>query len=171
MCNIDMRQHIRLDSASGPCYPALVSKIDINDIPITAILDKRSRMRQIRAEIALLQREWRALTGGEDIRGLIEKVSCNRCGYEWFPNDPFKSPARCPQCQSTSWMRPPTGRSRKPGDPPRPYWKGRRQSRKNPPVAKLRVRPTQQDIDNVIPSVTPSLGKFEKLLSTLDPPP
>ena len=142
---------------------------DLESIPITAIMDKRARMKQIRAEMALLRKEWLVLTGGEDIRGQLDKRTCLRCGYDWYQNDPFKTPARCPQCQSTSWMKPPTGNSRKPGDPPRPYWKNRRQSRKNPPVAKLRVRTTYQDLADAKVSTTPSLSKFERVLSTLDP--
>jgi predicted Zn-ribbon and HTH transcriptional regulator len=116
--------------------------------PSTVLLDRLARIRAIRAQLTLLKREYRLLTAGQDLRQLQSPVQCLRCGYEWIPNNPFSPPATCARCGTTAWDKPPLpgGRSRKPGDPPRPWWHGRRQSRKGPPKATLRFRIPEVDL-------------------------
>ena len=39
------------------------------------------------------------------MREIIEKLTCLRCGNQWFPRSP-KKPAHCPGCNSPYWDRP-----------------------------------------------------------------
>lgn len=32
----------------------------------------------------------------------MEKLKCNKCGYEWYPRRP-ELPISCPSCKSREW--------------------------------------------------------------------
>jgi predicted Zn-ribbon and HTH transcriptional regulator len=36
----------------------------------------------------------------------MKKLRCNRCGYEWWPRDPTKTPAVCAKCKTPYWNKP-----------------------------------------------------------------
>lgn len=114
-----------------------------------------SRISAIVDEIKELKKELRALTGAEDIAGLRTKVTCLRCGYDWWPNHPLLAPRTCARCGSTAWMKPPTRNSRKPTDPQAAWWRGRRQKRKGRARPILRMRPQTKPIMDAIVAQAP----------------
>jgi hypothetical protein len=67
----------------------------------------------------------------------LPTVECLRCGYIWTPYSLDVTPRLCSRCGSLEWMLPPTETSRKPSDPPSPYWRVRKGTRK----------PKQGDVD------------------------
>jgi hypothetical protein len=151
-------------------------------IPTRVQIERIERLKEIRAEILALQREQARITGGAELREFKDTLRCLRCGNEWWPNSPFALPRCCPRCCSTAWMKPPTATSRKPGDPPAPSWK-RRQARKGPPVAKLRIRPDKRKVQAAPPSPfelppaaplltpPPPIEESVKMLPDIPPPP
>jgi len=104
------------------------------------IAERLARINDIVVQMKELRKELRTLAGDGSLRNLMENVTCLRCGYDWWPNDPTRRPKCCARCASTAWDKPPTKNSRKPGDPEPAYWRGRRQSRKHPPRPILRAR-------------------------------
>lgn len=99
-----------------------------------------TRINEIVLQMRELRRELHTLSANESLRKLFSRVSCLRCAYEWFPTNPMARSRTCPRCGSTAWDKPPTRNSRKPTDPPRPWWAGRRQSRKSSARPILRFR-------------------------------
>jgi len=49
------------------------------------------------------------------LRKTVMVLRCERCGYEWFPNDPGQLPAVCSnkQCKSPAWNKPLAAKQRK----------------------------------------------------------
>jgi predicted Zn-ribbon and HTH transcriptional regulator len=103
-----------------------------------SVILRLTRINDIILQMKELRREMRTLKASSDLKQLLEKVTCLRCGYEWWPNNPVLHPSNCARCASTAWDRPPTANSRRPGDPPRPWWRGR--ARKHGPRKIIRVR-------------------------------
>src|SRR5580692_916960 len=82
--------------------------------------ERLARLRELRQMREDIRREIHALM--TDDAGERPLNTCLRCGYDWIPHNSIRPSRACPRCGTTAWMKPPTGRSRKPGDPPSPSW-------------------------------------------------
>lgn len=49
------------------------------------------------------------------VRKMVTMLRCERCGYEWLPNDPAQLPTVCSnkECKSPAWNKPRQKRSAK----------------------------------------------------------
>jgi hypothetical protein len=140
--------------------------------PTESTIEMVTRLRALREQWLALRLEVRAAQK-DSINFPRQHVYCLRCGYNWDAYDPFVPPITCARCGSTSWMLPPTARSRRPSDPPSPSWrtrKGRRRAKVGDTVLRYRVdQPPRTRKVKVAP--TPKAPWELEIMTTAIPPP